>query len=209
MESPPDRATYRIRRESIPAGKSPGYRHTLVVSDEDSGLSLATCDLAGRAVFGEHAIVDESGHAWLLRANRKVMPSRWILRDPSGSVAMNFDQNIAGKLLDPTHRVLLALVDSGEAVAYRLIDPRPTVTQRMLGLGPDEWALMQDDRLAAKLVRLPAPGNPSRGLLGKLKAILATADRGLVSVGRAHAVPAPVVLAVVMLLEELVDEASG
>ena len=137
------------------------------------------------------------------------MPSRWTLGDPSGSIALHFDQDIVRKLLNPTHRALLSVVDPLGAVVYRLIDPRSTVPQRLPGLGPDEWALMQDDTLVAKLVRLAPPGKAAKGPLARLKALLAPSDRGLVGLHPAHALPAPAALAMVMLADELVDESIG
>jgi hypothetical protein len=169
---------------------------------------MATCDLVGRATFAELALVDEQQRVWRMGPNRKIMPSRWIVTDPQQRVVMQFEQSILGKLSNPLHKVAFSLLDGEGKVVYRLLDPRTSIADRLLGIGPDDWVISAGDRLAARLVRLPRrPKAP--GLLGALKALLRATDPALLSMGPQHAFPAPVALGLLMLFQELTDASAG
>lgn len=170
---------------------------------------MASCDLNGRAAFTVLEIVDHRQQIWEMKSNRKIMPSRWVITEPGRSIAMQFDQKILGKMVNPLYKTLLVMEDGEGREVYRLVDPRTNIPDRILGLGPDEWAVMGGDRLMAKLVRLPAKTKPTQGFFGKLKNMLTSSDQGIVSLRNSHIWPAPVALGMLMLYRELTDCSGG
>lgn len=170
---------------------------------------MASCDLNGRAAFTALDIIDHRQQIWEMKPNRKIMPSRWVITEPGRSIAMQFDQKILGKMVNPLYKTLLVMEDGEGREVYRLVDPRTNIPDRILGLGPDEWAVMGGDRLMAKVVRLPVKTKPVKGFFGKLKNMLKTSDQGIVSAGNNHIWPAPVALGMLMLCRELTDCSGG
>ena len=170
---------------------------------------MASCDLNGRAAFTALEIIDHRQQIWEMQPNRKIMPSRWVITEPGRSIAMQFDQKILGKMVNPLYKTLLVFEDGEGKEVYRLVDPRTDIPDRLLGVGPDEWAVMGGDQLMAKLVRLPAKTGPAKGFFGKLKNMLTTCDQGIISVGSSHILTAPVALGMLMLFRELTDCSSG
>lgn len=204
-----DQAVYRVRRV-YRKGDVPGkYRHTLEITDDRTQQVLAACDLVGRATFATLTISDGDQRAWQMKPNRKVMPSRWAITDPNGSVAMQFDQKTLGKLANPLYRTALALLDGEGREVYRLVDPRTNIPDIILGLGPGEWAIMAGERPVAKLARLPKRMEQPAHILGKLRKFLAGSDRGIISAGADHVLAAPVALGMLMILDELTDTSGG
>lgn len=202
-----DQALYRARTFYRKEGAGKGYRYSLEMLDERTQQVMATCDLVGRASFAVLALVDEQ-QVWRMGPNRKIMPSRWIVTDPQQRVVMQFEQSILGKLSNPLHKVAFSLLDGEGKVIYCLLDPRTSIADRLLGIGPDDWVISAGDRLAARLVRLPRqPKAP--GLLGALKALLRSTDPAILSMGPQHAFPAPVALGLLMLFQELTDASAG
>jgi len=205
MTATGDQAIYRIRKLHRRSDRPKKYRHTLELTDDRTQQVMAACDVIGQATFSNLAIADSDQRAWRMRPNRKVMPSRWIVTDPEERVAMQFDQKILGKLVNPLYRVALALLDRDGEEVCRLVDPRTNIPDRILGLGPGEWALLAADEPVAKLVRLSRRTGPPAGALGKLRRFFAVSDRGIVSAGRDHVLAAPVALGMLMIFEELTD----
>src|SRR5690606_22567477 len=145
------------------------------------------------------------GETWHLAPNRKVLPTRWTLTDSDGAVLVHFDQQVIGKLFNPLFRTLLVLLDASDSELARVIDPTTSTPAMLFGLGPTEWALIRDDERVARLRYLP-PSAPIRpGLLGRVQRFLNTSDRGIVSVGNAHALSAPVALALQVLFDPLTE----
>jgi hypothetical protein len=198
-------AVYRIRSFRAGADRPKSYQSSFEVSDEHTGQVLASCDLMGKAAFTVLDITDHDGGTWHASPNRKVMPSRWVVTDPGQETVVQLDAKIAGKLLNPLYRTSLAVLDSQGNERYRLLDPRAGIAERILGVGPDDWAFVQGDELAARLVMLPRQGEPPSGLLGRIAHIFAGADRGLVSAGPQHILPAPAVLAIAAIHDELTN----
>jgi len=185
------------------------YRHTFELTDDRTQQVLAACDLVGRAVFSTLTITDEDEREWQMRPNRKVMPSRWVVTDPDGRIAMQFDQKMLGKMVNPFYRVALALLDREGEEVYRLVDQRTSTPDRIFGLPPREWALLAGDKPAAKLARLRKQKEKPTGAFGKLRSFLAGSDQGIISAGPDHVLAAPVALGMLMIFEELTDVSSG
>jgi hypothetical protein len=140
-----------------------------------------------------------------MQPNRKLMPSRWIVTDPDQRVAMQFDQKIVGKLANPLYKCALAMLDGEGKEIYRLLDPRTNVPDQVFGTGPNEWIIVDGDRLAAKLVRLPRREKKAGGLRGVLRKLASTSEPGIVSVGADHLLPAPAALGMVIIFEVVTD----
>ncbi|PLX99162.1 MAG: hypothetical protein C0622_10850 [Desulfuromonas sp.] len=204
-----DQPTYRLRRSFNKDGQPKNYSGSYQLVDEQSQAVLASCHLCGKAVFAELETVDAWENVWRLAPNRKVMPSHWTLSDPAGCVALQFDQRIAGKIVNPLYRTALALLDEDGDEAYRLVDPRTSIPDRIFGVAPGEWGVMFGDRPVAKLVRLARNAEPAKGVFGKLRSLLAGTDQGMISAGANHALPAPVTLAMLLLFAELSETSAG
>jgi hypothetical protein len=201
-------AVYRIRKFQAAGTRAPKYRCSFEVSDEPTGRVLASSHLTGRATLDGLTIADASGGTWLLRPTRKIMPARWVLSDNAGRTVLQLDAQLADKLLKPLARSSLAVLDANGVELYRLIDPRTGVAERVLGAGPGDWVFVSGSSPAARLVSLPARGEQPEGLLGKLSSIFAGSDRGVISEGPGHILPAHVALAVVAIHEELTESSS-
>lgn len=209
MDAPSHRPVYRARSFWRDDDRPKDYRGSLEVIDEGTGERRAVCDLAGRAVFSTLEILDHRGRTWTMRPNRRVMPSRWVVTDPDGRVAVQLDQKLLGKLTNPLYRVALSLRDGKGEELYRLVDPRTGIPDRVMGLGPHEWGILEGERPVARLVRLSRQRPAGGGLLGKLKRALTPSDRGIISAGSDHLLPAPVALGLLLIFEELTDPSAG
>lgn len=207
--SPGDQAVYRVRRVRREGDLPAKYRHTLEMTDEHTQRVMAACDLVGRATFSTLTITDRDRRPWQMKPNRRVMPSRWLVTDPEQRVAMQFDQKILGKLVNPLYRIALALLDSEGREVHRLVDPRTDVPDRIFGVGPGEWAIMSGENAVAKVVRLPKQKEPSTGILGKLRSYLQASDQAIISAGADHVLLAPVALGMLMIFNELDDPSVG
>ena len=116
--------------------------------------------------------------AWQMKPNRKIMPSRWVVTDPGQHIAMQFDQKMLGKLINPLYKTALTLEDGQGKELFRLVDPRTNIPDRVLSVGPNDWALMDGDQPVAKLVRLSRQTAPAKGIFGKLKKIFSIFRQG-------------------------------
>lgn len=208
MSAASEHALYRLRRtrrDGIPPKR---YRGTWVLSDERTRQVLATCELIGAVTFRSHDIVDGDGQVWRLKANRAIVPSRWLLTDPAQRLVVQFHQQILRKLINPWRRTGLVLLDADDRELFRLVDPRTGVLDRIFGPGIDGWVVMARDQPVAKLVRLATEQEEPKGLLGHMSHLLARSDQGIASVGTAHALSAPAALALLMLVNELTDSSA-
>ncbi|MEJ2199666.1 MAG: hypothetical protein P8X63_01420 [Desulfuromonadaceae bacterium] len=207
-----ERAVYRLREFRRQGELPKHYQCSYEVLDDNTREVMAVCDLSGKAVFSSLEILDQQQQRWQMRPNRKIMPSRWVVTDPAGVIHTRFDQKILGKLKNPLYRVALSLEDGAGNEIFRLVDPRSNIGDRIFGSGPGEWVLLRGDQPRAKLVRLPRPSEPGqggKGFWGKLRKFLASSDQGLISVGSRHILPAPVVLGMLLLFNELTDSSAG
>lgn len=205
MSASSEHALYRLRRTRRDGLPPKHYRGTWVLSDDRTKEVLATCELMGVVTFREHEIVDGAGQVWRLKANRAVMPSRWLLTDPSRQLVLQFDQQILRKFLNPWRRTGLVLRDANDHELFRLVDCASSALDRIFGPGIDDWVVMSGGKPAAKLVRLPKEREEPKGVLGHLGKLLARADQGIASQGPAHALTAPAALALLMLINELTN----
>lgn len=203
-----EHALYRLRRTRRDGLPPKHYRGTWELSDDGSKQVLATCDLMGIPTFGTHELVDGGGRIWHLRANRAILPSRWLLTDPSQRLALQFHQQMLRTLLSPWRRTGLLLLDPDEQELFRLVDPRSGVLGRILGPRVDDWVLMDKDVAVAKLMRLPREKQEPKGLLGHLGKLLGRSDQGVASMGPTHVLSAPAALALLMLVNELTDSSA-
>ena len=207
MTASPGQAIYRLRKTRS-ADPPKRYRGTLELSDEGTGQILATCDVCGQVAFATHRIVDHEQRVWLLAPNRRIMPSRWLLTDPAQRVVVQFSQQILRKIFNPLRRTGLTLLDATGNETARLLDSRTGIFHRLLGPGDDDWILARNGVPIAKLARLPTPEPAGDGLLRRIGRLLAQSDRGLVSLGASHALPAPAALALFMLVGELTNPSA-
>jgi hypothetical protein len=206
---PSEHALYRLRRTRRDGVPDRGYRGTWELSDDLSNQLLATCDLMRAAVFGTHEIRDRDRQIWRLSANRAVMPSRWLLTDPAQRLVLQFHQQILRKLINPWRRTALALLDIDGKELFRLVDPRTGLLDRTFGPGTDNWVLMQGDKPAARLLRLPKAQDEPKGLLGRLSNLVTRGDQGFASATATHALGAPAALALLMLSDELTNPSAA
>ena len=207
MTASPEQAIYRLRKTRR-ADPPKRYRRTLELSDEATGQMLATCDVMGQVAFATHRIVDHEQQVWQVAPNRRIMPSRWLLTDPAQQVIVQFSQQILRKILNPLRRTGLTLLDAAGNETARLLDSRTGIFHRLLGPGEDDWILARGGAPIARLVRLPTPEPAGDGLLKRIGRLLTQSDRGLVSLGPDHVLPAPAALALFMLVEELTNPSA-
>lgn len=210
MNNPDEQALYRLRTGYRKELTSKTYRNSFALLDETSQQPMASCDLNGRAAQSLLLLRDEHQQSWQMRPNRTLLPSRWLVSDPQQRVVMQFEQSILGKLSNPLHKVVFSLLDGDGQLLYQLLDPRNAVGERLFGVGPDDWAISAaNGQLLAKLVRLPRQQARTPGILGALRALLSSADQGLLSLGPQHLLAAPVALGMLLLLNELTDSSAG
>jgi hypothetical protein len=202
-------ACYRILKSTDRGDKPKKYRGSFRLVDERTGLEAASCDLVGNAAFATITILDGENRNWQMRPNRKIMPSRWIVTDPQQRVAMQFDQKILAKLVNPLYRTVLVLLAEDDSEAFRLVDPVANIADRMFGTIIGDWAILSGDRPVAKLTWLKRPGEPAGGLLGKVRHWLKSSDLAIVSAGEEHALAAPVALCMYLIFRELNDPSGG
>lgn len=149
---------------------------------------------------------------WRLEPNQRQLPAWWTLHDPDGRVIVSFEGQALAKAANPLGRATLSVHDAEGTELFRLIDPRNGVAASVFGIEPETWALVDGPHLVASIGELPAKASQeasSQGLLGRLGALLTRSDRGLVSLGDGHVLPAPAVLCMVMLLDELTAPSAG
>lgn len=202
---PPEepRASYRVRRFHRKDWKQRPYHESYEVSDEATGLVLASCDLAGRAVFTNLEITDDAGHHWQVTPNRKVLPSRWTLADDAGAVHLQLDLRLAGKLLNPVQRTSLAVLDASGSEVARLIDGRDGVADRMFGSNINERLLVREAQLLAQFTSLPRQGPQRTGFRAKLARLFTLGDRGVIVRSVDYDLPAPALLALIAIHDEI------
>jgi len=205
-----NKPTYRQRRswkkEQVPTN----YRGTFELSDEESGQVMARCDLIGKVMFNGLNVYDADEQIWRLRANRRIMPTRWTLHNPADAVVLQFDQKVLGKLTNPLYRVALTLLDAEGRESYRLVDPRTSIPDLIMSVHVGDWPLLEGSRPVAKIAALARQAQtPAKGIFGKLKKLIQQSDRGFVSAGQVHLLPAPAVLALLLLFDEVTDTSGA
>jgi hypothetical protein len=196
-------ATYRVRTFSRKGDVPSNYRGTYEILDEQTQQVMAYCDVSGHATFSLVSIMDKDNKTWTMKPNRKILPTRWILTRPSQSIAMQFDQNLSRKLKNPIYRGILTLLDSQDREVYHLVDPREDFIDRVLGVGPDDWVLIEGDELVARITHLVRYEGQPASLWQKLRAFLTPTDKGVVSLKGSHVLSAPIALALLLILHEL------
>lgn len=198
--------TLRAARLSTRPDQPPkGYRHTVVLTDDTSGERLAHCDVRGQLLHTAQLIETEPGECWDLRPNRRIMPSHWTLSDSGGRVVLVLDQRIFGKLASPLTRVGMSLRDPHGKVLYRVVEPKASLPERLLGPDPDAWTIEDDHVPVALIATLPKAKQAPTGWRGKLQRFIQGTDMGLVSLCDAHRFGVAASLAILMIFRELRD----
>jgi antitoxin (DNA-binding transcriptional repressor) of toxin-antitoxin stability system len=200
-----DQAIYRIRRFYKKGHRPKKYRNSFEVIDESTQQVMASCDLIGQAVFATTSFADQDQQVWQMKPNRRIMPSRWIVTDPGGNAAVQFDQKILGKIVNPLYKVVLAILDAEGREIFRLVDPRTNIPDRIMAVNVGEWTIVDGDRPVAKLTSLPREQEAPKGMFKKLKKIFVAYDRAIVSTGGRHFLPAPAALGMLLIFDELTD----
>ena len=211
METAMGKAAYRIVRRRRSGEMPRKYEATYELVDEERQEIVAVCDLIGKAVFATLEIRDGKSNSWTLKPNRKVMPSRWLVTDADGEVAVQFDQKILGKLINPLYKTVLAILDGDGNELCRLVDVHGAKASRLLGLEIGKYAVARDDKAIATFESLPGRERHEKpkGLLGKLARWLTSHDSAIVSRGPDHFLPAPFALAMYLLYDDLTDTSAG
>ena len=209
MTMSPSIATYRVRRFSRKGDLPRNYRGTYEILDELTQQVMAHCDVLGHATFSLVSIIDRDHQTWTMKPNRKILPTRWILAGPSQSPAMQFDQNLSRKLKNPIYRIILTLLDGQDKEVYHVVDPREDFIDRVLGVGPDDWVIMEGDEPVARITHLVRYEGQPAGFWQKLRAFLTPTDKGIVSLKGSHVLSAPIALAMLLILHELTASSSG
>ena len=196
-------AVYRFQRFKRKGALPRKYKGTMQVRDHLTEDVLASCDVIGDPVFAAQTVKDAKGQAWQMKANRRLMPSRWLVSNPDGQVVMQFDQKISRKLVNPLTRVMLALLDADGRERYRFVDPESNLIDKVMGGSPLEWAIVEGPTEVAKLVNIPREKVKPKGIRGWVQRLLAGSDRCLVSQGPSHLLPAPAALSLIILFDAL------
>jgi len=200
---------YRLCRSVRPGVVWKDYRGTYEIEDQGTSQRMASCDLMGNVLFTDTAIDGPDGKTWMLTPNRKVMPTRWFIHDASKSLVVQYERNLARKLADPLYRILITLLDAHERELYRVVDPRRGTADRIFGVGPDEWAILEGEQPVGCVVWLPRAAVQGGGVLQKVRNWLTSSDRGIVSNGAHHVLLAPVALSLLLIVHELTASASA
>lgn len=202
-------AVYRLVKSTRSTDVPRNYRGSYAVVDARTAQVLASCDVTGPATFTPVALIDHNRLIWTMRPNRRIMPSRWIVTDPDQSIAVQFDQNISRKILNPIYRNILTLYDGEGKETCRIADPRTSTPDRILGVGPDGWLVLRGDEAVAEVVRLPGNEGEATGLLARVRRFFTSRDIGIISQGSSHFLPAAPALAMLLLISELTGSRSG
>lgn len=182
-----------------------GYRHTVALTDDATGEQLAHCEVCGQLLHASQTIGMKSGQPWRLWPNRRIMPSHWTVSDPDERPVLVLDQRIFGKLSSPLTRVGMSIKNPQGAVLYRVIEPKASLPERLLGADPNAWTIENEDGPVALIASLPKTDQAAKGWRGKLQRFIQGTDMGLVSLGQAHRFGIAESLAILMIFRELRD----
>ena len=200
----------RIRDHYVRDGKPNKYERTYEVIDAQSGVTLLHCDIVGHVALRTQTMIDEQGHAWRLEPNRKLMPSRWDLRNTDGSGHWQFRQKALGMLVNPFQKTVMSISDGDGVEQLQLADLHGAKLPVVLGLEWGKYALVRNNDLLATLTHLPREQQPEgKGLLGRIRRFLHASDAAFVSTGDTHPLPPPALLAVYLLYREFTDSSAG
>lgn len=197
---------YRFRVFNSKLHVRTGYRHSVEIADEASEKVLCTCHLFGNACLVPIELLQDPQPPLQLQPDRKIMPSRWTLSTADGRALTSFARkSLASALINPLGKTVLTVFDETETEAGRLIDPRTSMVDRVIGSGPGEWHFVLGSEVLARLTRLPAQRPKPTTVLGRLLDVFMPSDRALVSAGPEHALSAPAALAMLLLFDDLTD----
>ncbi|WED23886.1 hypothetical protein L3Q72_21885 [Vibrio sp. JC009] len=196
-------ATLRFCKYYEKTGVPEKYRHSYRVVDEHSQQELAHCDIIGQPLTTTFTISDNSGQSWLIKPNRKIFPTRWIITDSNENTIMQFDQKALAKFVNPIYKVMLSFLDSEDQEHARLVDPRDGVIDRIMSAYTSSWVVLKKDMPVAEMVLLPRKSKPKKGLLGKLRSLIKLSDDGLISAGSEHFMAPHIALGMYIIFREL------
>jgi len=204
------RYVYRARKNRAGGSRAArDHRYTLDLVDEAQGTTVAHCFIRGTPIHKAQSIEVAGGGEWSVRPNRRVMPSHWIVADPHGRETLLLDQRIFGKLTGPLTRIGMAIKDPQGAVLYRVVEPKASLGDRLLGPDPDAWTVESDAGPVALIAMMRRSDVTAKGWRGKLQRFIKGSDTGLVSLGDAHLFGVAESLAILLIFRELRDISSS
>ena len=184
------------------------YKASYKLVNDHNQDTVVECDLHGNIVFTTTHFTSPNGEHWELKPNRKVMPSRWALSNKSGEIVAQIDQKILGKLTNPLYKVAMTILDASGNEIARLVDPRKSVFSQFFEAGPFGWALLSKEKLIARKVPLSKPENKkAKGIMGKLTNFINSSDPGFILEEPHPATIPPLLLIMILLLDELTGSA--
>lgn len=113
-----------------------------------------------------------------------------------------------GKLFNPLYRVGLAVLDANDNEVARIVDQKSNTGDLLFGTGPNEWAILVNEKCVAKTVKLDSKKPTKKGFLGKVQKFLSISDDGITSLSDKHFFEAPVALALLLIFTKLIRLAN-
>lgn len=200
---------YRARKLGGGRDAPKDHRYTLELVDEASGNELARCVVTGTPIHEAQTVSVVDGGEWIVRPNRRLMPSHWILTDPQDRAVLHLDQRTFFKLAGPLTRIGMVIRDPQGNERYRVVEPDASLGERLFGPDPQAWRLEADGVLVGLIATLPKQGQATTGWRGKVQRFLQGTDRGLVSLTGQHLFTPPQALVILMMFRELRDIAHS
>ena len=198
--------TYRIRKSprARASGERQGGFHTqLEVLSEEDGRVLATCAFSGRAALNILQIAATDGTRWMIKPQRRVMPTAWRVT-AEGEPVVDLSVSFWRSFVNPLRRASIRVNDPSGRELFRVADQRKSTADRLFGAGPIEWMFMRDGQAIGKLMPL---ARPERKDVGRIRGFFSGLgyDVGVVSFADEHVLPAPAALALAALHSDLTD----
>jgi hypothetical protein len=173
---------------------------------------LRCCSLANSATpaLKTQQIQVESREPWRLQPNRKLMPNLWTLCNPAEDPRWQFRQKMWGKLVNPFHKTLMAILDVEGREQMQLVDLHGAKLPVVVGLEWGKYALVKGQQPLAEITSLARKDQPKgKGLMGAIRRFLNSSDPALVSTTAAHPLPAPAALVMYLLYREFTNVSGG
>jgi len=179
-----------------------GYRRSYSVEDEESGKQLAHCDLFGYFESSTVQIINEHNLAYSISPNRKVLPSKWTLRDDNRVDIYEIERASVAKLFNPLGRKILSIRNLTANKVYELTNLTDSKLDLMFGPASTTWYLLENGNVVAGFQRKKAPKQQlSNGVLSKLKEFFQPSFWVMQSQSPSHLISGPAFLALMILFE--------
>lgn len=164
----------RMRRDNDYKGKPKRYKHTYRVGIEGSDEVLFSCDVVGNVTSDSIEFLEGTGEvSFSMSPNRKIMPTRWPVKDSWGSEIGRITQKILGK-------GVWAAFDASDVEVFRVVNS-DTLVEKVGntifgGTSAKYGILFQGDHLAATIGKEPREKTTKKGLGGFLQAFTIPSD---------------------------------